>query len=87
MIVLNCIVSDVWFPKGFILLCKAVLSSKILYRLVKGASGTNMVSNMSYMSRGKFTAYACVYVGALQYTTTHLQVPYSLQHLGGITKN
>ena len=44
-----------------------------------------MISNMSYMSRGKFTAYVCVYVGALQYTTIHLQVPFSLQHLGGIT--
>ena len=36
------------------------------------------------MSRGKFTAD--VYIGALQYTTTHLQVLFSLQHLGGILR-
>ena len=47
----------------------------------------NMISDMSYMSRDTFTAYVCVYVGALQYTTIHLQVPCSSQHLGGITKN
>ena len=58
--------------------CSAI--GKILYRLVKGAGSMNMISNMSYMSRGKFTAYVCVYVGALQYTTTCLQVPCSSQH-------
>ena len=35
------------------------------------------------MSRGKCTAY--VY-WVLQYTTAHLQVLFSSQHLGGITK-
>ena len=38
-------------------------------------------------SRGKFTTYVYVYVGALQYTTAHLQVLFSSQHLRGITKN
>ena len=42
-----------------------------------------MISDRSYMPRGKFTAYVCVHVGALQYTTTHLQVLCSSQHLGG----
>ena len=65
----------------------AQLAVKILYRLAKGASSTNMISNMSYMSRGMFTAYVCVYVGTLQYTTAHLQVLFSSQHLGRITKN
>ena len=37
------------------------------------------------LSRGKFTA--CVFGNALQYTTSHLQVLFSLQHLGRITKN
>ena len=40
---------------------------------------------LSDMSRDKFTA--CVFMGALQYTTAHLQVLFSLQHFGGITKN
>ena len=30
---------------------------------------------------------ACVFGNALQYTAAHLQVLFSLQHLGGITKN
>ena len=37
------------------------------------------------MSMGKFTA--CVFGNALQYTTAHLQVLFSLQHLGRITKD
>ena len=37
------------------------------------------------MSRGKFTVF--IYIkGVLQYTTTHLQVLFSLQYLGRITK-
>ena len=39
----------------------------------------------SDMSRDKFAA--CVFGNALQYTTAHLQVLFSLQHLGRITKN
>ena len=42
-------------------------------------------ANCSFMSRGKFTA--CVFGSALQYTTAHLQVLFSSQHLGRITKN
>ena len=30
--------------------------------------------------------YVCVFVSALQYTTAHLQVLCSLQHLGGILR-
>ena len=72
-------------PPCYVRQCSA--SGNSLYWIVKGTSGANMIPNMSYMSRGKFTAYACVYVGALQHTTACLQVPSSLQHLGGITKN
>ena len=39
------------------------------------------------MSRGKFTASIYIYyIFALQYTTAHLQVLFSLQLLGRITK-
>ena len=44
-----------------------------------------VLANWSDMSRGKFTA--CVFGNALQYTTAHLQVLFSLQHLGRKTKN
>ena len=50
----------------------------------------NIISDMSNRSRGKFTAYVYVYIyvfmSALQYTTTHLQVLFSLQHLGIILR-
>ena len=45
----------------------------------------NVFLNWSDMSRGKFTA--CVLRNALPYTTAHVQVLFSLQHLGKITKN
>ena len=44
-----------------------------------------VLANWSDMSRGKFTA--CVFVNTLQYTTAHLQVLFSWQHLGRITKD
>ena len=45
----------------------------------------NAFLNWSDMYRGKFTVGVFRY--ALQYTTAHLQALFSLQHLGGITKN
>ena len=49
---------------------------------------TSLISLFIYeMSRGKFTAYKYIYMlYVLQYTTAHLQVLFSLQLLGGITK-
>ena len=44
-----------------------------------------VLANCSICLGVDFTA--CVFGNALQYTTAHLQVPLSLQHLGRITKN
>ena len=67
-------------------------SDSLFNRLeIKGAS-TYVYYNVVglYRSRGKFTAYACIceylFMSALQYTTACLQVLFSSQHLGRITK-
>ena len=43
---------------------QCLTSGEFLYQLVKGASGANMISDMSYKSRGKFTTYVnvCIYL-------------------------
>ena len=45
-------------PPCYVRECSA--SSNSLYEIAIGASSVNMISDMSYMSRGKFTAYVCV---------------------------